>query len=29
MRKWIYIFIGLLLPLSLAAEEKGGGFDMD
>lgn len=29
MRKWICIFIGLLLPLSLAAEEKGGGFDMD
>lgn len=29
MRKWIYIFIGLLLPLSMAAEDKGGGFDMD
>lgn len=29
MRRWVFIFIALLLPLSLAAEEGSAGFDMD
>lgn len=29
MRRWFFIFIALLFPLSLAAEEGSAGFDMD
>lgn len=29
MRRWVLIFIAILLPLSLTAEEGSAGFDMD